>query len=497
MLSRAATLTAAVLAVAAPSASAATVTLTTSQSGAGPHGSIDTYADARVVAGPGERNVLTVRAEPVSATYAVIAALTVSDSGGTPLTAGTGCVAQPDGSVRCTVPPGAQALGADVEAGDGDDDVTVDGVRGQFSLDGGSGDDVLRCGPDTLSCGLLGGDGDDVLAGGPGHDGLDGGAGADRLEGGGGIDAVSYAHRTAPVTATIGAGGGGEAGEGDAIGGDVEHLTGGAGDAHLGGDAGPNAIYGGDGADVLDGGGGDDHLVAGDTYLGSSPTSRPAPTAHVLLGGDGDDELELIDGGMAFGGPGADRLATAGGGMMAGGPGRDAFTPDEHGWQRAVIEAADDGDGADTVRCSATPPSHVVLGPGDVSLGCRGAVHRQGTLPGALAALTGVGLPFGPGMTWVHVGCADDARGGCAARATVLDEHGHAVGHGRVRHRVRPGYIGDIRVDFTKAYTRRQRREHALPVTYIVSMRDTRGVVRTDGLPTCQLADPFVSESCP
>src|SRR4051812_26578664 len=102
MLSRAATLTAALLAVAAPPASAATVSLTTSQSAPGPHGSIDTYADARVVAGPGERNVLTVRAEPVSATYTGLA-LTVSDVGGTPLTAGTGCVAQPDGGVRCTV----------------------------------------------------------------------------------------------------------------------------------------------------------------------------------------------------------------------------------------------------------------------------------------------------------------------------------------------------------------------------------------------------------
>jgi hypothetical protein len=99
-------------------------------------------------------------------------------------------------------------------------------------------------------------------------------------------------------------------------------------------------------------------------------------------------------------------------------------------------------------------------------------------------------------MVWAQVACADDAPGGCGVRATILDERGWAVGHGQTRRHVQPGARGEIRVTFTKAYTKRLRREHAIKATYLASMRDARGVVRTDRVGLCVTADPFVSETC-
>ena len=64
------------------------------------------------------------------------------------------------------------------------------------------------------------------------------------MTGGDGTDIVRYDERTAPVTAFIG-GPGGEAGEGDAIGADVENILGGAG---------PDVLRGGARADILSGG---------------------------------------------------------------------------------------------------------------------------------------------------------------------------------------------------------------------------------------------------
>lgn len=107
-------------------------------------------------------------------------------------------------------------------------------------------------GPDELMGSARG----DRLDGGGGDDVIDGGGGADNLVGGDGVDTVTYASRSAPVLAQIGAGGAGEAGEGDVISSSVENLTGGSGPDRL--TAGP------DSANVLDGGGGDDRLDARD-----------------------------------------------------------------------------------------------------------------------------------------------------------------------------------------------------------------------------------------
>ena len=76
---------------------------------------------------------------------------------------------------------------------------------------------------------LIGGPGANNLWGSGGDDTLDGGAGADMLWGGNGIDHVTYASRTAAVSASLdNVANDGESGEGDNLY-DVENLTGGAG----------------------------------------------------------------------------------------------------------------------------------------------------------------------------------------------------------------------------------------------------------------------------
>ena len=203
--------------------------------------------------------------------------------------------------------------GADTLAGDeGDDHIdggpdadTLDGGAGNDGLEGADGDDVLvggdgsdrllgGAGSDQVSYAaqstplqvsiddlandgsdgerddvrsdveaVLGGGGPDRLVGSPrgerldgggGDDVLDGGPGADTLIGGEGVDTVSYASRTAGVSATLGAGAGGEPGEGDVIDVSVETLRGGAG---------PDRLVGAVGvANALIGEGGDDLLIA-------------------------------------------------------------------------------------------------------------------------------------------------------------------------------------------------------------------------------------------
>ena len=71
-----------------------------------------------------------------------------------------------------------------LEGGAGDD--ILEGRGGKDTLDGGAGDDILKGGKgaDTLA----GGSGDDLLKGGGGRDTLEGGAGDDILIGGGGAD---------------------------------------------------------------------------------------------------------------------------------------------------------------------------------------------------------------------------------------------------------------------------------------------------------------------
>ena len=138
--------------------------------------------------------------------------------------------------------------------------VDFDGVAD----DGEAGEnDIL--GPDVESA--IGGSAADTLTGGPGanslwgwsgDDTLDGGAGPDMMWGGTGIDHVTYASRTAAVSASLdNVANDGESGEGDNLY-DVENLTGGAGADVLTGSALANLLNGGPGKDSLIGHDGDD-----------------------------------------------------------------------------------------------------------------------------------------------------------------------------------------------------------------------------------------------
>ncbi|MGH2667706.1 MAG: calcium-binding protein, partial [bacterium] len=152
--------------------------------------------------------------------------------------------------------------------------------------------ELLAPGPDSLH----GGDGDDTLDGGAGNDGLSGGAGADLLDGGlgddifhggTGSDTVTYAARTASVTADIdGQADDGEAGEEDLVEIDVQNLVGGSaddaltghglantleglgGNDSLSGRGGPDTLIGGEGEDACDGGSGPDSATSCETITG-------------------------------------------------------------------------------------------------------------------------------------------------------------------------------------------------------------------------------------
>jgi hypothetical protein len=141
--------------------------------------------------------------------------------------------------------------------------VAVQGGEGDDNLSGGPGTDDLRgeSGNDTLD----GGAGNDFLAGFAGIDRLIGGTGSDGLVGGPGFDIADYSARTAPVTVTVGdAVGDGEAGEGDNVAIDVEHVRGGSGDDTLVASSAATTLTGGPGFDNLIGGPGNDNIYAAD-----------------------------------------------------------------------------------------------------------------------------------------------------------------------------------------------------------------------------------------
>ena len=130
------------------------------------------------------------------------------------------------------------------------------------------------------------------LTGGGGNDRLDGRFGPDVFEGGSGIDTVTYAGRSAGVTATIDGvaddgdsagpiGGDFDPGDGhrDDIGADIENVEGGAGNDVLRGDADANRLDAGPGDDTIfggDGAGADDTLTGGPAVTGCSAAAAAA-----------------------------------------------------------------------------------------------------------------------------------------------------------------------------------------------------------------------------
>lgn len=203
----------------------------------------------------------------------------------------------PDPSiVRC----GSAATAIRVSLGDGGDTVRFGKLNGNTPLDvvdGGPGDDSL----DTGNGGSIvaGGDGidtidanagDDVVSGGAQNDSIVGGPGSDTIGGDDGNDTIR-GHAT-PDTHEIGI-------VTDFRAGDVNKLSGGAGNDkitgdngtdELTGDAGNDDLRGAGAADIIDGGAGNDTMDEGDTPGNPNGGQPGGPLASdTIRGGAGKD----------------------------------------------------------------------------------------------------------------------------------------------------------------------------------------------------------------
>lgn len=267
-------------------------------------------------------------ANRITMTRSSVGDLVLHDAGAL-LGTGPGCVQVDPATASC------HATRAYIDAGDGDDTVTVPAVTyGLVSVRGGDGDDVLSGagalaggpGADVLHGGdpcqqlcqpglLEGGSGDDVLRGGATNDVLSGdgsgpiwpagvddgrpptddGGGDDVIDGGAGTDKVTYGDRESPVRVDLAArlvtGTGGER---DRLQ-NIENATGGEAADVLLGDGAANALEGDAGNDRIDGGGGDDYLLGNlvpDANEFSPTFTPPDHGADTLRGGAGDDLLD-------------------------------------------------------------------------------------------------------------------------------------------------------------------------------------------------------------
>ena len=109
-----------------------------------------------------------------------------------PLEVGGGVCAHPDAMPTQLVCDAAKISGFEVNAGGGDDHVTIGRTVGvPVTLRGGPGNDHLSGGGGTLGDKLVGGSDDDRLVGGPGPDVLRGEAGSDVVLGGSGENSLS------------------------------------------------------------------------------------------------------------------------------------------------------------------------------------------------------------------------------------------------------------------------------------------------------------------
>ncbi len=169
-----------------------------------------------------------------------------------------------------------------VIGGAGDDYIAGDHANNRY--EGGAGNDTLqgRWGEDTL----IGGGGDDRLFGGGDDDLLQGGAGADAFFGGDGTDFVSY-DGSARVDISLKDN---TASSNDAVGDSfdsIESVSGGYGDDYIVGDTGENSLIGNGGNDSLYGWTGNDYL------LGNAGNDRLFGGAgnDVIAGGTGNDTL--------------------------------------------------------------------------------------------------------------------------------------------------------------------------------------------------------------
>jgi Ca2+-binding RTX toxin-like protein len=218
-----------------------------------------------------------------------------------------------------------------VNGGAGDDRINLGGIAIPTTLKGGAGNDSLIGG--SAADRIYGNSGDDQLFGGAGNDRLDGGLGADLLSGGAGTDAADYSTRTENLALSLdGMANDGAAGivnadtssEFDNIDATIECILSGKGNDHLEGSTnadyidaggGNDTIYGLAGRDTLCGGAGND-FISGDEDTdrlnggaGNDSLYGQGGKNNFLIGGDGDDLLDMSNGSTsdaADGGAGKD-----------------------------------------------------------------------------------------------------------------------------------------------------------------------------------------------
>ena len=139
-------------------------------------------------------------ADTISIDYSAEVAHSFVIDSASPLEVGGGVCTHPEGAMNELLCDSTKVSGFEVNAGGGDDTVTVGRAVGvSVTLRGGPGNDTLVGGSSVFGDKLIGGPGDDILIGragpdllygGPGNDHLSGGPGDDRLVGGPGDDVL-------------------------------------------------------------------------------------------------------------------------------------------------------------------------------------------------------------------------------------------------------------------------------------------------------------------
>lgn len=290
--------------------------------------------------------------------------------------AAAGCVQSSNANqVNC---PSTSIAFIHVNAGTGDDRVTILTTAAVSTLNGGDGDDLL-----------IGSDTDNVINGDAGNDTLTGREGSDDLHGGADTDLADYdyADDACSLNVTVGDGNAndgfvdsdcndanGVVGEGDEVFDDVENVDGGAGidtltgtdnltvGNKLQGGPGDDTLNGGAGPDTLDGQAGADALNGG---LGTDTVSYGQESTPVLVtvdgvANDGQDTDPLtagiqpegdnvgLDIEVVIGGLGADDLTGgAGSQTISGGNGNDTVNGD------VGTDTLNGGNGVDTISYAA------------------------------------------------------------------------------------------------------------------------------------------------
>ncbi|MEM7062639.1 MAG: calcium-binding protein [Cyanobacteria bacterium P01_B01_bin.77] len=257
-------------------------------------------------------------------------------------------------------------------AGEGDDEIIIDGMREAAYVTGNSGNDIIQIinSPDgvTADSSLFGDQGDDNVQAGAGNDLACGGQGNDTVRGGTGNDFVCGDDGADEVY--------GEDGDDTVDGGDGnDSAHGGLGDDAVSGGSGNDNVYGGSGEDVLLG---DSSFINSDELAISSESDGGN---DFLDGGDGDDLLlgEWGDD-IGYGGEGNDEIyggsgddihdGGAGEDKMVGGAGDDIYVVDNAN----DVVTENENEGNDTVRTSVslTLPKNVenfeIYGDGNIEI---------------------------------------------------------------------------------------------------------------------------------